>query len=113
MNNPRPQAQKLALKWRCIGGEDLGTRRTKTNEIGLSWNRPISPTIQGRMKEAEYSMMSRGRTSGMPRSSVALLSGRGSLPLRSRGSRPSLGEVFDLVMSMKSLGRGRGPMDPH
>jgi hypothetical protein len=44
---------------------------------------------------------------------VALLSGRGSLPLRLGGSPLSLGEGSDLVMSLKSRGRGRGPTGLH
>jgi hypothetical protein len=34
-----------ALKRRCIVGEDPRTGGTRGNEIGLSWNGPISPTI--------------------------------------------------------------------
>jgi hypothetical protein len=113
MNNPRLQAQKPTLGWRCIGGEDPGIRRTKCNEVGLSLNKLISPNIRGRMKKAQYSMMSRGRTGGMSGSSTALLSGGGSLSLRPRGSPLSLGEGSDLVMLLKSRGTGEGPTGPH
>jgi hypothetical protein len=65
------------------------------------------------MKEVEYSMMSRGRTGGMPGSSVALLSGRGSSSLRLGGSHSSPGEGSDLVMSLKSRGMGEGPTGLH
>jgi hypothetical protein len=54
------------------------------------------------MKEVEYSMMSRGRASGMHGLFVALLSGRGSSSLRPGGSSMSLGEGFDFVMLLKS-----------
>ena len=43
---------------------------------------------------------------------VALLFGRGSLPLRLGGSPLSLGEGSDLVMSLKSCGIGEGPVIP-
>jgi hypothetical protein len=36
-------------------GEDPRTEGSRGKEIGLSWNGPISPTIQGRVKKAEYS----------------------------------------------------------
>jgi hypothetical protein len=49
----------------------------------------------------------------MPRSPVALLSGRGSSLLRPRGSHPSPREGFDLVMSLKSYGIGEGPTSLH
>jgi hypothetical protein len=65
------------------------------------------------MKKAQYSMMSRGRTSGMYGSSTALLSGKGRSSLRPGGSRPTPGEGSNLVMSLKSRGMGEGPMDPH
>jgi hypothetical protein len=65
------------------------------------------------MKESEYSMMSRRRTGEMHGSFVALLSGRGSSSLRSRGSHPSPQEGSDLVMSLKSRGTREGPTGPH
>jgi hypothetical protein len=65
------------------------------------------------MKESKYSMVSRGRTSEMFGSFVALLSGRGSLSLRFRGSLLSPGEGFDLVMSLRSHGTGKGPTSLH
>jgi hypothetical protein len=101
------------MKCRCIPGEDLGTKRTKNNEIGLSWSRSISPIIQGRMKEIEYSMMSRGRTNGFPGLSIVLLFGSGSSPLSPGGSPPSLGEGSNVVLSLKFRGRGGGPTGPH
>jgi hypothetical protein len=113
MNNLRLQAQKPALGWRCIGGEDPGIRRTKRNEVGLSLNKSISPNIRGRTKKAQYSMMSRGRTGGMSGSSTALLSGGGSSLLRLEGSRPSPREGSHLVMSLKSRGTGEGPIGSH
>jgi hypothetical protein len=49
----------------------------------------------------------------MPRSPVALLSGRGSSLMRPRGSHPSPREGSDLVMSLKSYGMGEDPMSLH
>jgi hypothetical protein len=102
MNNPQLQAQKPAVGWRCIRGEDLGIRRIKCNEVGMLWNKLISLNIKGRMKKAQYSMMSRGRTGGMSRLSTALLSGGGSSPLKPRGSLLFPGEGSDLVPSLKA-----------
>jgi hypothetical protein len=79
----------------------------------MSLNKPIYPTVQGRMKEFEYIMMSRGRTCEMPGSSAVLFSGRRSLSLRPRGSHSSSREGYDLVMSLKSHGMGEGPMGLH
>jgi hypothetical protein len=64
------------------------------------------------MKKAQYSMMSRGRTSGVFGSSTVLLSGRGSLSLRPGGSRSFLGEGSDLVIA-EILWNGKGPTSPH
>jgi hypothetical protein len=96
----------------CIVGEDLRTRGTR-KEVDLSWNGSISPTIRGRMKKVEYSRVSRGGTGGVPGSSVALLTGRGSAPTRSGGSHPSPGKGSGLVMSLKSRGTREGPTGPY
>jgi hypothetical protein len=84
----------------CIVGEGLRERGNKREGIDLSWNRSISPSIRGRMEKAEYSRVSRGGTDGVPGSSVVLLAGRGSALTRSRGSHPSPGRGFGLVMSL-------------
>jgi hypothetical protein len=110
MDNPRPRAQRPPLKSRCTLGEDPGTRG---NEIGLSWNKPISPTIRGRMKKDEYSRMSRGGTGGMPISSIVQLTGRGSTSTKLGGSHLSPRKGFGLVMSSKSRGTGERPTGPH
>jgi hypothetical protein len=79
MKSPRPRAQIHVLMMRCIiGEEDLRTRGTKRKEVGLSWNGSISPTIRGRMKNAEYSLLSQGGPGGVSGSFAALLNGRGS-----------------------------------
>nr|ADE76313.1 unknown [Picea sitchensis] len=65
------------------------------------------------MKESEYSMMSRGRTDGMPGSSTALLFGRDSSLSRPDRSHPSPREGFDLFMSLKYRGTTEGPMGLH
>jgi hypothetical protein len=97
---------------RCTVGEYLRTSGTKREEIGLSWNGPISPTIQGRMKKVEYSRMSYGGTSGVPGLFVALLTSRGSASTRSRGSHLTPGKGFGLVKSLKSCGMWEGPKGP-
>jgi hypothetical protein len=58
------------------------------------------------MKEAEYSKMSTGRTGRMPGSPTVLLFGRDSTSMRPEGSHPSLGKGSDLVVLLKSRGRG-------
>jgi hypothetical protein len=113
MNKPRLQAQKPTLEWRCIGGEDPRIRRTKTNEVGLSWNKLISPNIWGWMKKAQYRMMSIGRTGRIFGSSTAFFSRGGSSSLRPRGYHSSPGEGSHLVVSLKYHGTGKGPMGSH
>jgi hypothetical protein len=56
-----------------------------------------------------YSMMSGGRTSGMPGSPAVPLSRRGSSPLRPGKSHLSPRKGSDLVMLLKSHGRGKVP----
>jgi hypothetical protein len=88
MENPQPRAQILALMMGCmVGEEDLRTRVTKRKEVDMSWNGFVSPIIQGRMKKDEYNRLSQGGPGEVLRLSVALLTGRGSAPMRSRGSR--------------------------
>eukprot|EP01018_Ginkgo_biloba_P000139 Gb_34460 [translate_table: standard] len=113
MKNSRPQALELTRGWRYIEVGALGPREYKSNEVGLSWNRLISPNIQGRMKETQNSMMSRGRTGDRFGLSTTLLSGGGSSPLRPRGSRLPLGEGSGLAMSLRSQRKGKGPTGLH
>jgi hypothetical protein len=97
-------------------GEDIrtrGARRTRIKETSLLWSGPISPTIQGRMKEVEYSRVSRGGVSRLPGSSAALLTDRGSALTRYWISPPSLGKGSCLVMWLKSHGTREVLMDPH
>ena len=65
------------------------------------------------MKKVEFSMMFKWIIGGIPRSFVAPLSGRGSSPLRPGGCPSSLREGSDLVVSMKSHGRGGDPIALH
>jgi hypothetical protein len=65
------------------------------------------------MKEVEYSKMSRGRIGGMPRSSTALLSGRGGTLMRPGGSHFVPRKGSNLFMSLKSHGMGEYPTDRH
>jgi hypothetical protein len=97
----------------CIVGEDPRTRGTKRKEEGLSWNGSISLTIRGRIKKVQYSRVSRGGTSGVPGSSVALLTGKGSAPTRFVGSHLSHGKGFGLVTSLRSHGTRESPTGPH
>jgi hypothetical protein len=62
------------------------------------------------MKKVEYSRVSRGGTTGVVGSSVALLTGRGSAPTRSGGSPSSPGKGFGLVTLLRSCGMREGPM---
>eukprot|EP01018_Ginkgo_biloba_P030505 Gb_10301 [translate_table: standard] len=102
MKNPRPRARETAQGWKCTRVKDLGPRKSKSNEVGLSWNRPIPPNIQGRMKETQNSMMSRGRTGGRSGPPTTLLSGGGSSSLRPKGSRLPPGEGSSLAMPLRS-----------
>jgi hypothetical protein len=113
MKNPRPQAQRLAHTRRCTIGEDPRTRGTRSDGIGQSWNGPISPTIRGRVKKTEYSGMSRGGTSRMPKSSITLLSRRGSTRMGLGGSHLSPIKGSGLVMLLKSCGTEEGLVGPH
>jgi hypothetical protein len=65
------------------------------------------------MKKVEYSQLSQGGLGGMPRSSVALLTGRCSASTRSGGSHSSLGRGSGLAMLLKSRGMRKGPIGPH
>jgi hypothetical protein len=92
---------------------DPGMRGTRGDEIGQSWNGPLTPTIRGRGKKVEYSRMSRGRNGGMHESSTALLTRIGSTPTRLGGSHMSPRKGFGLIMSLKSHRTEGGPTDPH
>jgi hypothetical protein len=65
------------------------------------------------MKKVEYNRMSRRGTGGMPGLSTALLTGRGSTPMRPRGSHSSPGKGSGLVLSLESHGTGEGPTGLH
>jgi hypothetical protein len=74
-------------------------RGSRGDEIGQSWNGPISLTILGRVKKTKYSRMSRGGTGGIPKSSTTLLIGRGSTSMRPGGPHPSPRKGYGLVIS--------------
>jgi hypothetical protein len=113
MKNHRPQEQRFSLMRRYTVGEDPKIEGSRGKEKGLSWNGPISPTIRGGEKKANYSYLPVGDAGGMPGSFVALLDRRGSRSMRSGGSHSSLGKGSGLVMSLGSRGTRGGPIGPH
>jgi hypothetical protein len=65
------------------------------------------------VKKTECSRMSRGGTIGMPKSSTALLTRRGSTLMRPGGSHLSPIKGSGLVMLLKSCGTEEGLVGPH
>jgi hypothetical protein len=57
--------------------------------------------------------MSKGGTGWMPKSSTALLTGRGSTSTRPGGSHSSPRKESSIVMLLKSRGTEKGPTGPH
>jgi hypothetical protein len=57
--------------------------------------------------------MSRGRVGGRFGSSIELQYGGGHPLLRPGRSHLPVGKGFGLVMPLRSLGRGYGPLGPH
>jgi hypothetical protein len=63
------------------------------------------------MKKAEYSRLSRGGPGGVPGSSTALLTGRGSASARSAGFHPSSGRGSGIAMLLEYRGTREGHTD--
>ena len=93
--------------------KDPGARISKSDEVGPSWNRSISPNIQGQMKKTQNSMLSIGGTCGRPGLPTALLSRGGSPSQRPGESCLPHREGFDHVMPQISQKTREGPTGLH